>query len=385
MKLAAQRRSAGDHHASGGTIGGGVQVAIKHAGAVDSMIDYRLKLSSKEALHIVIQLKSMLEAGVPMLSSLRTLIEHAQTGAQERVLTKITTLVEGGSDLSVALSCLPRCFESYVVHLLAAGEKAGALGESLGRAEELMRKQMTIRGKIIGALAYPGFLLLFTLAITTGILILLVPKFESILMSKPELLPTTTKIVLAASQFLRDSPWVAFAAFGFVIGGIILMAKNRRVQSMMFDLISRLPVIGTFIHKAYVARSVTTLALTLESGVPILTGLEHARQVSALPKLQRMWDKAGDVVRDGHPLYTALEGGDLPPALMQMMIAGESSGSLDESLRTAAGFLDRETDAALKTFTGLLGPVTVMIAGVCVGFVVVALMTPILQMAKFVG
>jgi len=293
--------------------------------------------------------------------------------------------VEGGSDLSFALSCLPNCFESYIIHLLAAGERAGALDEALERAVELVRKQMSLRGKIIGALAYPCFLLFFTAAITTGILVLLVPKFEGMLMAKPEMLPSSTKIVLAASIFLRSSPGLALAlAIGLVVGIIFLM-KNQRFKGMAFAALSKTPIIGNFIHKAYIARSVTTLALTLESGVPILTGLDHAHDVAMLPNLQKMWRRSSEVVRDGLPLHTAFAEADLPPALMQMMIAGETSGSLDEGLRTAAVFLDRETDAALKTFTGLLGPATVMIAGLVVGFVVVALMTPILQLSKFIS
>jgi len=205
------------------------------------------------------------------------------------------------------------------------------------------------------------------------------------LMAKPEMLPSSTKIVLAASIFLRSSPGTALAlAIGFVIG-LIFILKNQRFKGLAFAALSKTPIIGNFIHKAYIARSVTTLALTLESGVPILTGLEHAHDVAMLPSLQKMWLRSSEVVRDGLPLHTALAEADLPPALMQMMIAGETSGSLDESLRTAAGFLDRETDAALKTFTGLLGPATVMIAGLVVGFVVVALMTPILQLSKFIS
>ncbi|MAW61037.1 MAG: hypothetical protein CMJ94_09390 [Planctomycetes bacterium] len=380
--------------AAGGSIGGGSvgststksdQPRSKVDPGQSALVDERIKLRTKQSLQVLIQLKSMLEAGVPMLASLRTLIQHAESAKQERILVKITTIVEGGNDLSFALACLPRCFESYVVHLLAAGERAGALDESLGRAIELMRKQMSLRGKIVGALAYPMFLLFFTAAITTGILIWLVPKFESMLMAKPDLLPTPTKIVLASSQFLRESPAIAGGVFAAVVVALLLAFRNRKVQSIGFGMLSHLPAVGPLIHKAYLARSVTTLALTLESGVPILTGLEHAEHVSALPKLQEMWRNSRDTVRDGRPLFTAMEGADLPPALKQMMIAGETSGSLDESLRTAAHFLDRETDAALKTFTGLLGPATVCIAGLVVGFVVVALMTPILQLAKFVG
>jgi len=379
--------------AEGGAIGGGAIGAAptsergtrKVSASDTTMVDRSLKLRGKESLHILIQLRSMLEAGVPMLASLRTLIEHAQSARQERVLTKITTIVEGGSDLSFALACLPRCFESYVVHLVSAGERAGALDESLARSVELMQKQMNLRGKIIGALAYPLFLLAFTGLITTGILIGLVPKFEAMLMAKPDLLPTPTRIVLASSQFLRNSPGLAaFAAVAVIVCGVLAF-KNRRMQGIGFAILAKTPLVGNLIHKAYIARSVTTLALTLESGVPILTGLDHARHVAALPKLQDLWSRAADEVGEGRPLYTAMDGADLPPALMQMMIAGESSGSLDESLRTAALFLDRETDAALKTFTGLLGPLTVCIAGLVVGFVVVALMTPILQLSKFIG
>ncbi len=375
----------------GSALGGSVSASTdetkveKSASKDSALVDHRLRIRPKESLYILIQLKAMLEAGVPMLASLRTLIEHAQTAKQEKVLMKITTIVEGGSDLSYALSCLPNCFESYIIHLLAAGERAGALDEALERAVQLVRKQMSLRGKIIGALAYPGFLLFFTAAITTGILIWLVPKFEGMLMAKPDALPGSTKIVLAASTFLRGSPMTAAIVAASLITGLIFLMKNQRFRGLAFHALSRTPIIGTFIHKAYIARSVTTLASTLESGVPILTGLEHAHDVAMLPNLQKMWVRAGEVVRDGLPLHSALAEADLPPALMQMMIAGETSGSLDESLRTAAVFLDRETDAALKTFTGLLGPATVMIAGLVVGFVVVALMTPILQLSKFIS
>lgn len=372
--------------ALGGSISANNDASEKKTSTQDSaLVDVRLRIRPKEALYLIIQLKAMLEAGVPMLASLRTLIEHAQSAKQEKVLVKITTIVEGGADLSYALSCLPGCFESYIIHLLAAGERAGAMDEALDRAVQLMRKQMALRGKIVGALAYPGFLLFFTAAITTGILIWLVPKFEGMLMSKPDQLPGSTKIVLAASTFLRGSPMMAGIIAASLITALIFLMKNQRFRGLAFHALSHTPVIGTFIHKAYIARSVTTLASTLESGVPILTGLEHAHDVAMLPNLQKMWVRSSEVVRDGLPLHTALAEADLPPALMQMMIAGETSGSLDESLRTAAVFLDRETDAALKTFTGLLGPATVMIAGLVVGFVVVALMTPILQLSKFIS
>ncbi len=327
----------------------------------------------------------MLAAGVPMMAALRCLIEHASTPPSERVLIRISQIVESGHDLSYAIDCLPRCFEKYVVHLLHAGEQAGNLDEALDRSIELLDNQIKLGGKIKGALAYPVFLLFMTAVMTTGILIFLVPKFESLLMKKPELLPWSTKLVLGASHMLRESPQMVGAVALAGIAGIFFLLKSKKSRSAMFDAISHSPVIGDFIYKAYLSRSVSTLALTLESGVPILTGLEHARQVSHLPRLQRVWDEAGRVVRDGRPLYVAFQDGNLPPAMIQMVVAGENSGTLDESLRRTAGFLERETQAALNTFTSLLGPMTVIIAGAAVGFIVVALMTPILTMAKFVS
>lgn len=350
-----------------------------------ALVDERLKLKPKESLNLLIQIRAMLAAGVPMMAALRCLIEHATAPASERVLIRISHLVESGHQLSYAVDCLPRCFEKYVVHLLSAGEQAGNLDEALDRSIMLLDNQIKLGGKIKGALAYPGFLLLMTSIMTTGILMFLVPKFENLLMKKPELLPWTTKLVLAASHVLRSSPQlVGAAALGLIVAGVFLV-KSKKARGAMFDAISHMPVIGTFIYKAYLSRSVSTLALTLESGVPILTGLEHARQVAQLPRLQRVWEAAGTVVRDGRPLYSAFQGEDLPPAMIQMVVAGESSGTLDESLRRTAGFLERETQAALNTFTSLLGPATVVIAGAAVGFIVVALMTPILTMAKFVA
>ncbi|RMH02487.1 MAG: type II secretion system F family protein [Planctomycetota bacterium] len=345
----------------------------------------RLKIKPKETLHFLVQLRAMLAAGVPLLAALHTLRQHATSPAAARAIERIAVVVESGHDLSHALDCLPRCFPKYAVHLLAAGERAGALDESLGRSAELLDKQIKLSGKIKGALAYPGFLLFMTTVMTIGILVLLVPKFEEMLMSRPDQLPATTRLVLAASAFLRESPWLAAAAGAGLLVALVVLLRSRKARGAVFELASRAPILGTLIRKAYVSRSVTTLALTLESGVPILTGLEHAAEVSALPRLQEFWRRAAATVRDGRPLHQAMEGADLPPALVQMVVAGESSGALDSSLRTASAFLDRETQAALEVFTGLLGPATVALAGAVVGFIVVSLMTPILQMAKFVG
>lgn len=380
------RRAASADHAAGGMVEPSTgRQAEESASEAPLLVDRRLKLRPKETLHILIQLRAMLSAGVPLLSALRTLREHAKSPVGAKAIDRIASTVESGHDLSFAIDCLPLAFPKYVVHLLAAGERAGALDESLDRSAELLDKQIKLSGKIKGALAYPGFLLFMTTVMTIGILVLLVPKFEDMLMSRPELLPFTTKLVLASSAFLRESPWIAVVAAVLLIGGTIVLMRSRKARGAAFGALSKTPVVGNLIHKAYVARSVSTLALTLESGVPILTGLEHAAQVSALPKLQQNWRHAASVVRDGRPLHTALENQDLPPALIQMVVAGEASGSLDSSLRTASEFLDRETQAALELFTGLLGPATVVIAGAVVGFIVVSLMTPILQMAKFVG
>jgi|FLOH01.1.fsa_nt_gi type II secretory pathway component PulF len=369
----------------GGTVSNDADQRRKDGASSVASADTRIKLKPKETLQLLIQMDAMLTAGVPLLAALRTLIEHAQTPPTERVLTRLTAIVEGGQDLSYAFKCLPNCFPSYVVHLTAAGEQSGALDEALQRSIQLLDNSIVLGGKIKGALMYPGFLMFMTFVMTTGILYFLVPKFESLMMKKPELLPWTTKLVLGASQTLRAQPALVFGIFTVIFVAVVFLVKSKRARGTLFDIVSHVPVLGDLIFKAYLSRSVGTLALTLESGVPILTGLDHARQVSELPRLQALWVQTAEIVRDGKPMFTAMAGEDLPPALIQMIIAGESSGTLDTSLRRAAEFLDRETQAALNAFTSLLGPATVVIAGGVVGFIVIALMTPILTMAKYVG
>jgi type IV pilus assembly protein PilC len=369
----------------GGSVGGEVQEQRQTISDGPAHVDHKIKLKPKESLQVMIQMRAMLSAGVPLLAAMRSLIEHASTPESEKVLRKITSIVESGHDLSYAIDCLPNCFEKYVVHLLAAGEQAGALDESLDRSIELLSNQIELGGKIKSALTYPGFLLFMTFTMTLGILYFLVPKFEGLMMKRPDELPWTTKLVLSASQTLHSAPELVFGSILIIIVGFIVALKSKRSRATIFDAVSKMPIIGDLIFKAYLSRSVGTLALTLESGVPILTGLEHARQVSELPRLQAQWEKTSAVVRDGRPMHTALCGKEMPPALTQMIVAGESSGSLDSSLRKAAEFLDTETKAALSAFTALLGPATVVLAGAAVGFIVVSLMTPILTMAKYVG
>ena len=369
----------------GGVIAGSAEREREVHADGPALADPRLKLKPKEALQILIQMRAMLDAGVPLLAAIHTLIEHAATPTSERVLAKISSIVESGHDLSYAIDCLPGCYEKYVVHLVSAGEQSGALEDALQRSIDLMDNSIKLNGKIKGALAYPGFLLFMTTVMTVGILMFLVPKFESLLMKRPDQLPWTTKLVMGASNTLRASPEIVLAFAAVLVVGMVLVVKSKKARSAMFEGVSHLPVVGDLIFKAYLSRSVGTLAMTLESGVPILTGLEHARQVGELPRLQEVWDDTAIVVREGQPMFTALEKQDLPPALIQMIVAGESSGSLDTSLRRAAEFLDRETQAALEAFTGLLGPACVVFAGGVVGFIVISLMTPILTMAKFVG
>jgi len=377
----------GEENSFGGSVSGKVETERKRLehGAAARDKDLRLKIGSKDTLHILIQMHAMLSAGVPLLALLRSLIEHAQSPKTAKVLRKITEIVESGHDLSYAMDCLPRCFEKYVVHLIAAGEKAGALDDSMERSIEMMDKQIKLAGKIKGALAYPSFLIVMTFVLTTGILYFLVPKFEKLLLAKPDQLPANTKVVLGTSALIREQPIVILLFYGGIAAVAVLCMKVRVFRKIAFDVMSHMPGLGNLITKAYISRSVNALAMTLESGVPILTGLEHARQISQLPRLQAVWDSAAAVVRDGRPMHTAMADAKLPPALIQMIIAGESSGSLDASLRKAGEFLDRETQAAMEMFVVLLGPMTVVMAGCTVGFIVVSLMTPILQMAKFVG
>ncbi|MFT7517311.1 MAG: type II secretory pathway component PulF [Myxococcota bacterium] len=369
----------------GGSIGGAVKQETTNINDGPALVDLSIKLKPKEALQVMIQMRAMLSAGVPLLAAMRTLIEHATTAESEKVLRKISSVVENGHDLSYAFDCLPNCFEKYVVHLLAAGEQAGALDESLDRGIELLSNQIKLGGQIKGALTYPGFLIFATFLMTLNILYFIVPKFESLMMKRPDQLPWTTKLVLSSSQTLHAAPELVFGSIAIIIVALIVAVKSKKSRAVLFDLASKSPVVGDLIFKSYLSRSVGTLALTLESGVPILTGLEHARQVSELPRLKEKWAETAATVRDGRPMHTALCGDEMPPALTQMIVAGESSGSLDTSLRKAAVFLDEETQAALKAFTTLLGPATVILAGAAVGFIVVALMTPILTMSKYVG
>ncbi|MBC8330246.1 MAG: type II secretion system F family protein, partial [Planctomycetes bacterium] len=153
---------------SDGAAGGAVTPARKEPGSHEgpALVDRKLKLRPKETLHILIQLRAMLSAGVPLLAALRTLREHSNSPQGAKALEKVATTVESGHDLSYAVDCLPCCFPKYAVHLLAAGERAGALDECLGRCSELLDKQIRLNGKIKGALAYPGFLLFMTLVMT---------------------------------------------------------------------------------------------------------------------------------------------------------------------------------------------------------------------------
>jgi type IV pilus assembly protein PilC len=339
-------------------------------------------LSLREFLVFNQEVLALVKAGLPVLKIFDLLAERALSPDLQAALRGVRTDIRGGSSISDALSRYPHYFSDLYQASVRSGERTGALAEVLKRHIAYLKLVISVREKVVKALAYPAFLIVVGAAVVSFLLLYVVPTFSEIYGQNKAALPVPTRMLLTAVETgTRWLPWLAGGALALTI----LLAQWLRTpwfRAQLDRLGLHLPLIGDVLLKNQIVRFTRTLSTILAGGIPLLTALKLSSGTLTNSVIAQAVLRATDRVREGTRLAAALrEEQFLPPMTLEMIEVGETTGALEGMLQDVAEFHEGELDLRLSQLTTWIEPMLLLIMGLIVGGIVIVMDLPVFEIA----
>lgn len=345
------------------------------------------KITAMDIAMITRQIATMLSAGVPLVTTIELLGRGHEKAKVRELLATILSDVQSGIPLSDALRPHRRYFDDLYVDLVAAGEHSGSLDAVFDRIATYREKAEQLKSKIKKAMFYPAAVVVVAIAVTSLLLLFVVPQFEEIFKGFGAELPAFTQLIVSISRGLQETWYLFFGAT--LISLIVFVHTHRRSQKFRDQVdaaILKVPAIGNILHKGAMARFARTLATTFAAGVPLIDGLESAAGASGNAVYRTALLRVRQEVMSGMQMNVAMRTtGLFPDMLIQMVMIGEESGGLDEMLNKVANIYEMQVDDAVDGLSSLIEPIMMVVIGTLVGGLIVAMYLPIFQMGKIIG
>lgn len=344
------------------------------------------RISASTLALLTRQLATLVRAGMPLDESLRALGAQAGPRRLRSVLAHVCARVSEGAPLHEALSDYPGIFPEFYCSMVAAGEAGGKLDEVLERLADYTESRRSLRQSLSMALIYPAILTLVSLLVVAVLLIYVVPEVVRVFQQTGQSLPWLTVGLISTSHLLREFGWLICLTAVLVMLLVRFMLRRAFIRSRFDRLLLNLPFIGRINRMLHAARLTRSLAILMNSGIPLLEALKiSSRMITNIP-LRAAVDDAAIYVREGGHLHAALDNsGWFPPLLIQMLASGEESGELDDMLDRAASHEERELQTVLSAATALFEPLIILVMGGVVLVIVLAILLPIFEMNQLVG
>ena len=335
------------------------------------------------------QLSTMIEAGISLVQALTALYDQCDPKRQKslrHIISDVTTRVQGGETFHESIAKHPRVFDRLFVSIVKAGEHGGLLAEILDRLAGFLEASARLRKKVKSAMTYPVIVICIAFAITTFLIVKVVPIFGEIFADFGSKLPAPTQFLIDLSEFMRGQWYVLIlGAFG-VFFGIRFFLRSTRGKQIWDRWKLKLPIFGPLIHKICMSRFARTFAQLIRSGVPILEVLDIVGGASGNHVVETSIRGVGADVEKGDNLSVALSKKPIfPPMMLRMVAAGEATGKIDTMLEKMADFWDEEIEAMLDALTSLIEPLLIVFLGVIVGGIVIAMFLPIFKLNEVVS
>lgn len=331
------------------------------------------------------QLATLVRAGIPLVESLGALTEQLEKEQFVRVMSEVQASIKAGTSFSKSLEQHPKVFPPLYVNMVAAGEASGMLEAVLDRLADFMEGQARLKGKVMAALAYPVLMSIIGTIIVGLLMVTVVPKVTSIFDNLGHALPWYTRVLILASDFVSGFWWLVILT---IVGGLVWFRKWKvkpagrlRWDSLRLEF----PIFGRLTLLVSVARFTRTLATLLASGVQLLQAMEIGRNVLENAKLENVVTEAIGSIREGEGIAEPLRrSGAFPPMVTHMIAVGEKSGQLEEMLENVSRAYEADVDTKVAVLTSMLEPLMILALGGVVGFIVMAILMPLMQMNTMV-
>src|SRR5881296_2421290 len=344
---------------------------------------FKAGVKTRDVVIFTRQFATMINSGLPLVQALDILSQQTENKVLADVTRQVVYDVESGHTLADALRKHPKAFTDLYVNMVAAGEAGGILDTILLRLAVFLEKNDSIIRKVKGAMVYPAVILSVAVIAISVLLIFVIPTFQNMFASVNLELPLPTRIVIGASNVLKNYWWAIFAVIGFVMFSINRYYKTAPGRLQIDTLLLKTPVLGDVLRKAAVSRFTRTLGTLISSGVSILDGLEITARTAGNMVIHNAVMESRASIAGGETISAPLAKSKVfPPMVISMISVGEQTGGMDEMLSKIADFYDDEVDAAVSALLSLMEPIMIVVLGVIVGGMVVAMYLPIFDMVN---
>lgn len=310
------------------------------------------------------QMFTLVKAGIPLNRAINGLLETTRNFMLANALGDIVSSLDAGHELSVSMARHPRVFPFLMVSMVRVGETTGQLDNAFLRVATMLEHEKETRNRIKGALRYPMFVVTAIIAAIIILNIFVIPSFANVFDRFGAKLPLPTQIIIATSSFtVRWWPYLLAAA---VLGGLVLVNYVRTpAGSYQWGRVKlRIPIIGSIIHRASLARFARSFSITTRSGVPVVQALNIVIASEENPYItQGIEVMRSNVERGDTLLRSAAACALFTPVVLQMLSVGEETGALDAMLLEVAEFYEREVDYELRNLSSSLEPILIIIIG----------------------
>ncbi|WP_188208786.1 type II secretion system F family protein [Neisseria subflava] len=333
------------------------------------------------------QLATMMKAGLPLMQAFEIVARGHSNPSMTEMLMQVRSDVEQGSALGKSFSKYPKYFDRFYCNLVSAGESGGVLESLLDKLAVYKEKTQAIKKKVKTALTYPIAIIVVAIALIFIMMMFVLPAFKEVYANMGAELPDLTQLVMNLSDLFVDYGWIMIilliaSAFGLYK----LHEKSPTFQKRIDALILRLPVFGSIVRKATIARWARTTSTLFAAGVPLVEVLDSVAGASGNILYEEATQDIRAKVTQGLSLTSSMQSTDMfPNMVIQMTAIGEESGSLDDMLNKAAEFYEDEVDNSVSRLSHLMEPIIMVVLGSLIGILLIAMYLPLFNLGNVVG
>ena len=345
------------------------------------------RVTAKDRIMFTRQLATLIGAGLPLATSLRTVSEQTQSKSMKVIVEEILANVESGKTLYDSFAQYPDIFNGVYLALIKAGETSGTLDLALKRLADQEEKDAALLSKIKGALVYPAIIFVVIIAVLAFMMIMVVPQVKSLYEDMGEELPGLTQFLVNISDFFGNFWWLVLLIVIAIAGAVWYAIKKTPVGRKVADSFKiHVPIFGGLFRKLYVSRFARTAEMMLATGVPMLDSVKIAIDATSNVVIEEEYNKSLEIIKGGKALSESLKDRNyMLPLVPQMASIGEESGKIDEMLGKAAQVYENELDEQINSISTMIEPILMVIMAGLIGVVVGGTLLPIYSLVNSVA
>ncbi len=329
------------------------------------------------------QLVIMLQAGCDITTGLETIALQTAHPVLRKTVTRLHEDIRGGVSLSKAMARHPKVFDQIYTSMVAAGEAAGMMSETLASLRDLIRKQIKMRGQLKGALTYPIILMVVAVGALAVLTTFVLPQFNDVFKKAGAELPAITKAVLGFSQGVADYKWLILAGIAAAIGGFMAFRKSDVGRNILDRLKLKFPIVGKVYKLNLLAQLMRSIGVLVESGLPLTDVVELTQATVKNVHYRRFFDVLTARIVSGKTITPAFRNSGLfRPDICQLVQTGEDTGRVGFVCRTISEYLEDELSESVKMLATVLEPAIIVVMAGMIGLIAISVIEPMFSVSK---